>query len=108
MIIKSSREQFQAMQGEVYSFRLQENQVLQCRSGKLWITRKDDLHDYWLSEGQSLRFPNANDLMIEADQHSIYFIQTPPLATSRIRKFDALNLASKLACFFNLMAQLKI
>ncbi|HEV2613001.1 MAG TPA: DUF2917 domain-containing protein [Noviherbaspirillum sp.] len=61
--------------GSVVSIHLFPHQTLVCRKGRLWITRSGDAADYWLAPGETLRFPKACKLVVEADGMSAFALQ---------------------------------
>ncbi len=66
MIRKLSIERLEMRAGAVTRVPLAAGDCLTNRQGRLWITRSNDSHDYWLLPGDSLRFPCAGVLLLQA------------------------------------------
>ncbi|MEO6353262.1 MAG: DUF2917 domain-containing protein [Burkholderiaceae bacterium] len=76
MISRFSIERLEMRAGAVTKLQLAAGDCLTNRRGKLWITRSNDSHDYWLMPGAGLSFPHAGLLLLEAEQDSILTIES--------------------------------
>lgn len=83
MISKLSMKRLEMRAGAVTRLQLAAGDCLTNRQGKLWITRSNDSHDYWLMPGDSLRFPCTGVLLLQADGDSALTIETRQPAKSR-------------------------
>lgn len=82
MISKLSIERLEMRAGAVTRLPLAAGDCLTNRQGKLWITRSNDSHDYWLLPGDSLRFPCAGVLLLQAYGDSALTIEARQPAKS--------------------------
>lgn len=82
MISKFSIERLEMHAGAVTRLPLAAGDCLTNRQGKLWITRSNDSHDYWLMPGDSLRFPCAGVLLLQAYGDSALTIEARQPAKS--------------------------
>ena len=85
MISRFSIERMEMGAGAVTKLQLAAGDCLTTRQGKLWITRSNDSHDYWLQPGDSLSFPHAGALWLEADGDSTLTIESRRPAQSPAR-----------------------
>ena len=83
MISRFSIEQLEMRAGTVTKLQLAAGDCLTNRQGKLWITRSNDSHDYWLMPGAGLSFPHAAVLWLEADGDSALTIESRQSSKSR-------------------------
>lgn len=76
MISKLSIERLEMHDGAVTRLQLAAGDCLTNRQGKLWITRSNDSHDYWLMPGAGLSFPHAGVLLLQAYGDSALTIES--------------------------------
>jgi len=62
--------------GSVVALDLKAGQSLCVDSGRLWLTRSGDSHDYWLQPGNQVTFGAATSVLAEADRDSRFEIRT--------------------------------
>ena len=82
MISKLSIERLEMHDGAVTRLQLAAGDCLTNRQGKLWITRSNDSHDYWLMPGAGLSFPHAGVLLLQAYGDSALTIESRQPAKS--------------------------
>lgn len=82
MISKFSIERLEMRAGAVTELQLAAGACLTNRQGQLWITRRNDSHDYWLMPGAGLSFPHAGALLLEAYGDSALTIESRQPAKS--------------------------
>ena len=82
MINRLSIERLEMCAGAVTKLQLAAGDRITSRQGKLWITRSNDSHDYWLLPGAGLSFPHAGVLLLEAVGDSALTIESRQPAKS--------------------------
>jgi len=63
----SSDVTFEVRTEEVASIRVAHSTRVTVRCGTVWVTRSDDVEDYWLEPGQTLRLRRGERLWIGAE-----------------------------------------
>ncbi|NMM27624.1 MAG: DUF2917 domain-containing protein [Glaciimonas sp.] len=102
MISGLSIQRLEMHSGAVTKLQLAAGACLTNRQGKLWITRSNDSHDYWLMPGAGLSFPHAGMLLLEAYGDSALTIESRRPARSVMRWLSkVLHALSKLRCRWN-------
>lgn len=82
MINRLSVERLEMCAGAVTKLQLAAGDRLTNRQGKLWATRSNDSHDYWLMPGAGLSFPHAGVLLLQAYGDSALTIESRQPAKS--------------------------
>ena len=75
-IVKLFKEYLEMSAGSIVALDLKAGQSLCVDSGRLWLTRSGDSHDYWLQPGNQVTFGAATSVLAEADRDSRFEIRT--------------------------------
>ncbi|MFC3107570.1 DUF2917 domain-containing protein [Undibacterium arcticum] len=75
-IVKLVKETLELKAGSVVALDLKAGQSLNVASGRLWLTRSGDSHDYWLRPGNQLVFGAATSVLAEADRDSRFELRS--------------------------------
>ena len=75
-IVKLFKEYLELGAGDLVALDLKAGQSLTVASGRLWLTRSGDSHDYWLQPGNQVTFGAATSMLAEADRDSRFEIRT--------------------------------
>ena len=75
-IVKFVKESLEMRAGSVVALHLKAGQSLSVDSGRLWLTRSGDSHDYWLQPGNQVVFGAATSVLAEADRDSRFEIRS--------------------------------
>lgn len=93
----SSDIRFAIARGETLSVRVTRSTRLAVTSGAVWLTRSDDIADYWLEPGHTVRLRRGERLWIGSEGGSAARIAFERPVGARQRAVDALaRLALKL------------
>lgn len=73
MLVKFAKDGHTLAANNVLSGQLEQAQVLQVDTGRVWLTVEGQADDYWLQAGETCTLPAKRLLVIEADKTVSHF-----------------------------------
>jgi hypothetical protein len=81
----SSSIRFELRAGETVPLRVTSSTRLSVHGGAVWVTRSDDVDDYWLEPGKTLRLRRGERLWLSVERgtHAYVVFYVPKRANER-------------------------
>ena len=84
MLVKFAKDGHTLAANNVLSGQLEQAQVLQIDTGRVWLTVEGQADDYWLQAGETCTLPAKRLVVIEADK-SVSHFHFAPVPASALR-----------------------